>query len=327
MKKNLAITFWVLYMLFFAIPFPMILYYGINSNFDVSTLKTKDPYWALGTVLLSVLLWLIILIGYFQKWIIQVFINKNNFEKIKLNGIRREAEIIGSKKTSKPNSEFDTYELELCFKNLANTEIIHKTHITDTKPLEKRFEAGKSVGLLLDRYMKNAPYFVLSSATPTLNTRNLILRILGWLFFTALVILYYFFSYQTESHGMGWRFMSAGHPLLIIPLVLLFYRVLVRFIFRKLTGLNPDSITLKFKGVQTQAKLINVSQTGTYINEKPMMRFEVEYKDTKNHVHQNNLKKVIGVLDLDMTKKQFLDIFYDPENPKNIALANDLNKI
>ncbi len=327
MKKNLAITFWALYMLFFAIPFPMILYYGINSNIDINVLKTKDPYWALGTVLLSVILWLILLIGYFQKWIIQVFVNKNNLEKIKLNGLRREAEIIGSKKTSKFNSKFDNYELELCFKNLANTEIIHKTHITDTKPLEKRFEAGKQVSLLLDRYMKNPPYFVISSATPTLNIRNLAFRILGWLFFTALVLFYYFFSYQTESHGMGWRFISFGHPLVIIPLVLLFYRVLVRFIFKKLSGLDQDSVALKFKGVQTQAKLINVSQTGTYINEQPMMRFELEYKDTKNLVHQNSLKKVVGILDLEMTKKQFLDIFYNPENPNQIAFANDLNKI
>lgn len=327
MKKNLAITFWVLYMLFFAIPFPMILYYGINSNVDITDLKNRDPYWALGTVLLSIVLWLILLTGYFQKWVIQVFIEKNNLEKIKVNGIRREAEIIGSKKTSKPNSEFDCYELELCFKNLANTEIIHKTHVADTKPLEKRFEAGKKVALLLDRYMKNPPYFVLSTATPTLNIRNLILRLLGWLFFTALVVIYYFFSYQTESYSMGWRFMSYGHPLLIIPLVLLFYRALVRFIFRKLTGLDKDSVALKFKGVRTQAKLINVSQTGTYINEKPMMRFEIEYKDIRNQVHHNTLKKVIGVLDLDMTKKQSLDIFYDPENPKHAVFANDLNKI
>ncbi|MCR4031459.1 hypothetical protein [Flavobacterium panacis] len=327
MKKNIAITFWVLYMLFFAIPFPMILYYNINSNFNVNVLKNTDPYWALATVLISVLLWLILLFGYFKKWIIQVFINKNNLEKIKSNGVRREAEIISSKKTSKPNSEFNSYELDLRFKNLANIEIIHKTHITDTKPLEKRFEAGKSVGLLLDRYVKNAPYFVLSSANPTLNKRNFILRLVGWLFFTALVILYYSFSYQTENQGMGWRFMSVTHPLFIIPLVLLFYRVLVRFIFRKIAGLDPNLIALKFKGVQTQAKLLNVNQTGTYINEKPMMRFEVEYKDTKNQVHQNTLKKVIGILDLDMTKKQFVDIFYDPENPKNIAFANDLNKI
>ncbi|MBJ2124459.1 MULTISPECIES: hypothetical protein [Flavobacterium] len=327
MKKNLAITFWVLYMLFFAIPFPMILYYAINSDLDINDLKTKDPYWALGIVLLSVILWLILLIGYFQKWIFQVFVNKNNLEKIKLNGLRREAEIISSKKASKFNSKFDNYELELCFKNLANTEIIHKTNITDTKPNEKRFEAGKQISLLLDKYMKKPPYFVISSATPTLSIRNLTIRILGWLFFTFIVVAYYLFSYQTESHGMGWRFMSFGHPLLIIPLVLLFYRVLVQFIFKKLTGLDQNSVALKFKGIKTQAKLINVSQTGTYINEQPMMRFELEYKDTKNLVHQNSLKKVIGILDLEMTKKQFLDIFYNPENPNQIAFANDLNKI
>ncbi|MBZ4035469.1 hypothetical protein K6T82_11875 [Flavobacterium sp. 17A] len=326
MKKNLAVTFWALYMLFFAIPFPMILYYGINSEHDIETLIQKDPYWTLGYVLISVLLWLNVLIGYFQRWIIQVFITKNNLERIKNNGLRREAHIISSKKTSKPNARFNTYELELSFKNLSDTEIIHRTTVTDSKPLERRFDAGQKITILLDRKMKNPPYFVISSAVATINTRSLILRTLGWLLFTGLVIVYYFYAYQKESFGMGWRFMSAGHPLLIMPLVLLFYRVLVRFIFQKLTGLNQESIPLKFKGVKTQAKLINVRETGTYINDKPMMRFEMEYNDTRNQLHKNSLKKVIGVLDLEMTRKQFLDIFYDPENPMHIVFANDLNQ-
>ncbi|MBO9584933.1 MAG: hypothetical protein J7574_12305 [Flavobacterium sp.] len=327
MKKNLVIIFWALYMLFFAIPFPMILYYSINSEFDVTTLKDKDPYWALGFVLLSILLWLTLLLGYFKKWIVQVFITKNNLEKIKRNGLRREAEIISSKKTSKPNSRFDDYELKLSFKNLANTEITYQTSITDTKPLEKRFEKGKRITLLLDRDMKNPPYFVISLASATLYKKGFILRILGWVLFTSLVLFYYFFSYKTENHGMGWRFMSIGHPLIIIPVVLLFYRVLIRFIFKKLTGLNHDADALKFKGVKTQAKVTHVGETGTYINEHPVMRFKLEFMDTKNRLHQNTLKKTIGFLDLDMTKKQFVDIFYDPENPKDIALASDLNHI
>ena len=327
MKKYLAVTFWALYMLFFAIPFPMLLYYNINSEFDINTLNDKDPWLALGLVLLSIILWLILLIGYFNKWIVQIFITKRNLEKIKINGVQREAKILSAVKTSKPNSKYNTYDLELLFKNLADTEITHKTAITDAKPHERRFEAGKKIGLLLNRDMKRLPYFIISTTTASINVLSFVLRILGWVILTTTVIGYYVFSYQTESHGMGWRFMSFGHPLIICPTMLLFYRYLVQFIFRKLSGLSDDSVLIKFKGIRTKARLIKVSQTGTYINEQPMMRFELEYTDTKHHVHKNSLKKVVGLLELDITKQELIEIFYLPENPMQIAFASDLNNI
>lgn len=314
-------------MLFFAIPFPMFLYYVINSEFDVNTLKDKDPYFALGIVVLSIILWMALLLGYFQKWVIQVFITKNNLEKIKANGIHREAKILNAHKISKLNSKFPTYELELCFKNLSDTEIRHKTIVTDIKPHERRFEAEKKTGILLDRDMKHAPYFVIASTTASLNGRTFIMRLFGWLFFSALVTGYYFFAYRTESYGMGWRFMSFGHPLIVIPLVLLFYRILVRLIFTKLGGLNNDSVILKFKGIKTQARLVSVNQTGTYINEQPMMRFELEYTDTKNHLHKSSLKKIVGLLELEITRQEMIEIFYNPENPKQIAFASDINNL
>ncbi|MCC9073171.1 hypothetical protein LNQ49_16465 [Flavobacterium sp. F-65] len=327
MKKYFAITFWAIYMLFFAIPFPVIMYYVINSEFDVSTLKDKDPWLAISVLVLSVLLWLILLIGYFQKWILKIFITKRNLEKVKIKGAVREAKIIKAIKTSKPKAKFNTYELELSFKNLANTEITHKTTIIDGKPHERRFEAGKKISLILNRDMKQPPYFIIATTTATINLLNLALRILGWLLLLVIVIGYYFYSYQTESYGMGWRFMSFGHPLIVCPAVLLFYRFLARFIFHKLTGINDNSPLIKFKGIKTMAKLVKASQTGTYINEQPMIRFDVEYTDNRHHVHRGSLKKVIGLLELDITKQEQIEIFYLPENPSQIAFASDLNNI
>ena len=325
MKKHLAITFWALYMLFFAIPFPMFLYYAINSEFDVNTLKDKNPYVALGYLALSVIFWLIVLLGYFRKWIVECFITKKNLESIKRSGVQREAKIINAVKISKPTSKLNTYELELGFKNLADTEIRHKTTITDAKPHERRFEAGKKVSLLLNRDQKKEPHFILTSATATLNIRVLIIRALGWTALTLAVRAYYVFSYQYESYGMGWRFMCIGHPLIVCAFMLLLYRYLILFIFSKLGGFGHDTAKIKFAGVKTQAKLIKVNQTGTYINEQPEMRFELEYSDHKHHVHRSTLKKIVGLLDLDMTKKEYLEIFYLPENPNQIALASDLN--
>lgn len=327
MKKHFLPAFWLLYMLFFAIPFPVFMYYAINSEFDVTTLKDKNPWLALGLAALSVILWLIVLLGYFQKWILQIFITKRNLENIKRNGLNREAKIISAVKISGPKAKYNTYELELLFKNLSDTEIIHKTEITDSKPHERRFEAGKKLNLILNRDPKKLPAFVIASSNASLNPSGLMLRILGLLLLSALVAGYYFYAYQDESYGMGWRFMSFGHPLIVCPIVLIFYRYLLRFILKKLTGLGDNSVLIKFKGIKTQAKLISVSQTGTYINEQPMMRFELEYTDNKHHVHRNSLKKVVGLLELDVTKQAQIEIFYLPENPNEIAFADDLNKI
>ncbi|SFE01932.1 hypothetical protein [Flavobacterium phragmitis] len=327
MKKYFFASFWTVYMLFFAIPFPMLLYYNINNEFDINALNDKNPWMALGILAFSIILWTILLFGYFKRWIAQIFITKKNLEAIKENGVRREAKIINARIISKQNAEFNTYELDLLFKNLSDTEITHKTIITDSKPYERRFETGKKLNLLLNKNTKQLPYFIISTTQAKLNIPNLILRILGWLIAVILVMGYYFYSYKTESQGMGWRFMSFGHPLIICPMVLLFYRFILRFIISKFTGLNPDSVLIKFKGIKTPARLIKVSQTGTYINEQPMMRFELEYTDNQHRIHKNTLKKVIGLLDLDTTKQKEIDIFYLPENPIQIAFASDLENI
>jgi len=327
MKKYFAMIFGALYMLFFAIPFPMLIYYSTNSEFNINTLKDEDPWLSLAIVSISIILWIIVLIGYFYKWILQIFISKRNIEKIKSRGVSREAKIISAVKTSKPDAKYNTYELELVFNNLADTEITSKTTITDTRPHQRRFEVGKKLSLMLDREAKEAPHFVIATTEVGINAIRLVLIVLGWLLFVTAVAGYYVYSYKTESYGMGWRFMSFGHPLIVCPMVLLFFRYLLKFIYSKLTGLNGNSSAIKFKGVKTWAKLIRASQTGTYINEQPEIRFELEYTDNKHHVHRNSLKKVIGLLELDLTKQEQLEIFYLPENPNKIAFASDLNTI
>lgn len=327
MKKYFALTFGALYMLFFAIPFPMIIYYAVNSEFDINTLKDKNPWLALSILSISIILWLIVLIGYFRKWILQIFISKRNIERLKNKGVLREAKIIQAKKTSKPDAKLNTYELELLFKNLVDTEITTKTIVTDAKPHQRRFEVGKKVTIILNREIEQEPHFIIATTEVGINFARVLLIVLGWSLFAVAVIGYYFYSYKTESYGMGWRFISFGHPLIVCPLVLLFFRFLLKFIYNKLTGLGGDSALIKFKGIKTWAKLIKVSQTGTYINDQPEVRFELEYTDDKHHVHRNSLKKVIGLLELDITKQEQIEIFYLPENPNQIAFASDLKNI
>lgn len=325
MGKGLSI-FWILYMLFFAIPFPMFLYYSIKSD-NIPNLMDTDPWFALGLVAVSILLWIILLMGYYRKWVLRHFSIKRNIEKLKTTGEAREAKIIEATKISKAGAAYDTYELMLQFKNLTGSEIRQKTAVNDSKPYERRYEVGKTVGILLDKEVNKIPYFIFATTEVSIKKSIITLINLGWLAFACMVAGYFVYSYQSESEGMGWRFMSLGHPLLICPAVLLFYRFIATFIFTKFTGKPHELFLIKFKGTQVTSRLIKASQTGTYINEQPMINFELEFTDQYNHKYKANVKKIVDLLDLDITKQEHISIFYLKENPEKIAFEKDLNEI
>jgi hypothetical protein len=327
MKRGLTL-FWKLYMLFFAIPFPMILYYSINSGLDFIGTEDKNPWFALGILAVSVVAWLVLLAGYFRNWVLRIFVTKRNIEKIQADGIRREAKILNAVKIASPGPAYESYELSLSFKNLSDTEIIQKTSVNDSKPHERRYEAGKKVELVIDKDLKHVPYFVFAGAEVSIQTTRLVFILIGWVLLFASVLAYYLFSYQYESRGTGWLFLSLGHPLLICPVVLLFYRFLGGLIFSRIGGTSlGEAILIKFKGVKTTAKLISANQTGTYINEQPMIRFELEFTDSMQQVRRASLKKIVNLLDLSVTKQETVDIFYLKDQPERIAFASDLNEI
>nr|WP_067063693.1 hypothetical protein [Mucilaginibacter sp. L294] len=325
MKRGFPI-FWMLYALFFAIPFPMILYYGIKSGNPLD-IEGADPWLSLGLVALSAVFWIIVLAGFYRKWVLQAFSAKRNIDCLKKNGVHREARILESVNLSNPNAGYNTYELSLSFKNLVGSEIIQKASVNDMKSYEHRFEAGKRVGLLIDKEVKHIPYFIFENSEASIHKGKMALINLGWLLLLMVVAGYYIYSYLSESEGMGWRFMSFGHPLLVCPAVLLFYRILANLIEGKLSGVPANAPLIKFKGIRTTAKQLAANLTGTYINEQPMVNFELEFVDHQNHTHRASIKKIVSLLDLDSTKQKTADIFYLQGDPRKIAFANDLDEI
>lgn len=327
MKRG-ALIFWTLYSLFFAIPFPMIIYYSTSNLDDIKSLTQSNPWLSIGFLAASIIMWLVVLVVFYQKWVLNVFTSKKNIEHLKKEGEPREARILSVNKLSPAIAKMDTYELRLSFKNLVGTEIVQKTGVNDSKPFERRYEIGKKVMLLIDKEMKRIPYFIFSGTVVEINKTVVLWRTLGWLALVVVLAGYYVYAYQSESHGMGWRFMSFGHPLIVCPLILLFYRILVDLVVNKLAGDYKDNTPLiKFKGLRTNARLISASQTGTYINEQPMIRFELEYTDDQQQKHNGNIKKVVNLLDLNSIKVEYMEIFYLKSDPKRIAFASDLNEL
>ncbi|RPE12791.1 hypothetical protein EGT74_04400 [Chitinophaga lutea] len=320
------LIFGALYGLFFATGFPMLLYYNINDRFDVNGLPGKNPWLAMGIVALSVILWCIVLAGYFRKWVLSTFTAKRNIERLKEHGVRRSAEILSAERISKNGAAFNSYQLSLSFNNLAGTPIIQKAAVNDGKPHEHRFVPGKKIDILIDRDMRSIPYFIFASTEATIHKSIVAAIVLGWCALVALIGWYYVFSYEFESFGMGWRFMSFVHPLFICPVVLLFYRLIGKLILR--VGANPkDAAFIKFKGLSTTARLVNASQTGMYINEQPMVRFDLEFTDERHQQHKVSLKKVVDLLHLDVARQETAEIFYLKENPQRVAFASDLDDV
>ncbi len=313
-------------MFFFAVPFPMILYYNIKSESDIAGLADQNPWLALGILALSLVLWGIVLTGFFRTWVLSSFIAKRNVDRLLKHGIEREAKILSAEKVSKEGATYSTYHLSLSFKNLVNTEIVQKTAVNDARPHEHRFEAGKRVNILIDGDMKSIPYLIFSGSEAGIHIPIISLIILGWLAVAAVVAGYYVFSYTLESYGMGWRFIGFLHPLTLCPLILLGYRLLGKLL-SNFTGEPEDVALIKFKGVRTNAKLLSANQTGTYINEQPMVRFELEFTDERQQKHKTSLKKIVDLLHLDITRQETIDIFYLKNNPQQVAFARDLEDI
>lgn len=315
-------SFWLLFMVFFAIPFPMIIYYATRGDIEAADLLEKNNTVAFVALGLSMFLWILLFVGYFRNWILSVFVTSSNIEKIKREGVSRQAEILSVVKQSKSGSKLDGYLLHLSFKNLEDTLISEKIKVNDAKPYERRYEVGKRVEILIDKEVKIKPYFIISSTEIRINIPILIIRVLGLMTFGILVMSYFIYAYREESLGLGWRFLNLAHPLIICPIVLFIYRIGGRIVKRYLDRVN-DKVFIKFKGIKTSAKLVNVKQTGRYINDQPEINFELEYNEN-GQKRYSKLKKVIGLLELDLTKQERADIFYVPEDPKRIIFALDL---
>lgn len=324
-SKGLSI-FWSIYMFFFAIPFPILMYYNIKED-SIPNLIDGNPWYSLTLLAISILFWAVLLTGYYRKWVVRPFLIKRNIEKLKTTGEPREAKILESTKVSKPGATYDTYELKLQFKNLVGSTVTQRTMVNDARPYERRYEIGKTTGILLDKEVKNAPYFIFATTEVGMRKIIVLLTNLGWLTFAAIVVGYYIYSYRLESMGAGWRFMGIGHPLLTCAFTLLLYRAFGTFILSKFIG-KPDKLFMvKFKGTKTNARLLKASQTGTYINEQPMINFELEFADQFNQKYRINIKKIVNLLDLDITKQEYVSIFYLKDDPQQAAFEKDLNEV
>ncbi|MBT2564383.1 hypothetical protein J7E50_23485 [Pedobacter sp. ISL-68] len=306
----------------------MIIYYGIKSD-DPPNLAEANPLLALALLSLAIILWVVLLAGYYKSWILTVFAVVKKIERLKNTGIKCEAVILSQIDKSVPNAGYNTYVLNLSFKNFVGAYIEQKLTVNDTKPQERKFEEGNKVEVIVNPNPKDYPLVILSTFEANIKKSVILLFHAGWFAILALVAGYFYYAYQTENEGMGWRFVTCYHPIVTCAAMLLFNNInIIEKLFGYLAHQDPQNdFLIKYNGLPAKAALISSWQTGTYINEQPMVAFELEFTDHNHQKHGITIKKIVDLLDLGSTRQKEIAIFYLQKDPKQIAFASDLNEL
>lgn len=319
--------FWVLFTLYFIIAHPAIIYYNTNFPGDLSQ---KNPVWALVLLAIAVVGWLTILIVSFRL----IFKNTVGLQKgvLKLlqSGKIIEGKIVTVQSGQRKAGRYEGKKVKVSFLNFNGTPITYDLDLYDTKPHLNRYQPGKTIRLRVDQELKYIPYVIPADAEVTLNRNRLLILSSVWILALIGIVSYFVFAYTSENRGYGWRFLTFGHPLIISMLMtigagLLYFGVIQKYFFT-----SPDSSSGKkifrliFFGRKTTAFVSDVSQTGTYINENPQVRFTLKFVDDKGVQQQTTIKKVVQMIHLQNIHQPHQVIYYLPDDPTIVAFEEDL---
>lgn len=305
-------------MLFCALPFPCILYFSISWPVDPS--QRAEPWWALTLLATSLALWLVLLYQFLDKLLLGPGRALQRVRDILAGGVARSARVEHAEQTGAQVRGFTEWRLRLAFDNLSGSPITDELVVVDTKPEQRRFDIGRTLTARLSTVPGVVPNLVLEGTNPETDQRALWLRGVLGACVAALVATAYIAAWRVQSEGMGWTFLSFGHPLLICPLVLCSYMVALRALLQMMQfGATGES--LKYRGIGTTARVLDVRQTGTYLNEQPQVEFKLAFDDVNGVSRQASLRRFWSLIDLANIPRQQLDILYDPEDPTHVQMV------
>jgi len=313
--------FWLVFIAYFIFVHPVIIYRATSTPQDF---RTVDGRMALVYLGISLLLWgLIFGVALYQiyKYSFGALIQ---MRRLAQSGTPLKAKILRVDHL-RTRKQMEQKEVLLEMPNLQGTTIRHRMPVNDSRPYEHRFEAGKQITVLVDPSFQKYPYLIPEGATGKVNYS----LYLAWLAALTAIAGAYTYFYQAESQGYGWRFMKPWHPLIISAIALLFFGLILYFIFGRLLGgrnLGGKRLArIKFDGIQTMARMTNIGQTGTYVNEQPQVKFDLEFTDNTGHTRNVSLKKIVSLLQMPNVQQPEVAIFYLPADPRVVRFAADIN--
>lgn len=309
--------FWGAFLLFFALPFPCILYFG--TSWPVALADRSAPWLAVLLLALSLALWLVLLLAFLHYLLLGPPRALHRVRSILANGEPRTTLIKQAEQTGVHVRGFAQWKLQLAFQNLSGTPISEQMLVVDSKPQLQRFVVGNHLDARLSRTPGEFPNVVLDGAHPELDVASLWRRGIGGGIAIVVVASAYVFTYRLQSEGLGWTFLSFGHPLLVCPLVLCGYALGLRLLGRLLHA-DARGDALKYRGIGVEARVLKVRQTGTYLNEQPQVEFQLEYTDREGAVRQASVRRFIPLIELANIPREQVTLLYDPDDRGNVRM-------
>ena len=316
--KN-PLWFWGAFLLFFALMFaiglPVMMYE--QASYPVPLESRSPPGWAMTLLVASLSLWLVLLYVYVDTLVLAGVRSVRRMRDILAYGEPRNARI--EQVVSLPGTVdgFPQLRLRLAFENLSGTPITDELVLVDSKPMQQRYEVGRTLPARLSRSPGTYPNMSLEGGAPEINHGTLWLRAAVGVFFMALVASAYGVAWHLQNDGLGWTFLSLGHPLLISPLVLCAFVVGVRLLLRRLQA-DAAGNALKYRGVGTVASIDEVRQTGAFFNEQPQVEFQLGFTDMAGRAQRAVIRRYVPLIDLAKIPRETMDILYDPEDPQRV---------
>lgn len=313
-KPDLAISFWVIYMLAFTVGLPMIIYYAGGNAPETPEEPTNLTYISIG---LAIAGWLLIFAFYGRFYVKSVFTDKQEILKAAEEGSTVIAKIT-SKVQEGMMRNIAVLQLRLAFTNFSGTPVELNYQLMDSHPEEKRYEKGNILELSVDLKKKGGQIVPKDIKV----TRNLTMVYLYTFILLVLIGTAVYFPLTDD-----WRNFVLPHPWTLIPLInvgmAIFIGLLLKWILN--TDNAKGSVRMIVYGLKVTGNIVSYQQTGAFINEQPQVEFNVEFTDKEGRQHSMVTKKIVSLLDIHKLATGPVEIMYLPEDPGKIVFSEDLS--
>ncbi|MCF7752228.1 hypothetical protein KQ945_15815 [Bacillus subtilis subsp. subtilis] len=319
MKKMLY--FWVAYLLFFAIPFPCILYYTLG--YPVADAARAAPPWPGALLAVSLLLWGLLAAAYAWTLLLSPFRARRRTRAIQRAAIRRRAHVLQAQDTGRRMRGWPVWSLTLAFDNLSGTPIQDTLLVVDSKPHLQRFGVDSRFDALLSNDPGRYPNVVLEAAMPEVDHMRVLRRVALGVLLLVLLAGYYAWCWADPGQGRGqdWGFLSVWHPLITMPASLCAY-LLLGWLVARIIGIDRRADILNYRGIATEARILQVRQTGSEVNHQPQLEFHLAFEDRQGQSHTATVRKAVSLLDLAGVPRERVRILYHPDAPTQVAMPD-----
>lgn len=213
-------------------------------------------------------------------------------------------------------------ELLLLFENLSGHPIHRKIRVWDSKPHLKRFSVdGKiPIGLTLAKKPKDPVFLSLDECRISFTfllvcSLKVIVYVIGCYLFMGEAAKRIFASPEVYEH------LFANSEIWQMGLIFLGVIIFLYFLLQKI-GLMATGATktqhweLLYQGFGTLATINSYKDTGTMINDNPVVGFNYSFVDKTGKTITGSDKKVVGKLEVGtLPDLQKMEVMYLPDNP------------